>query len=363
MNLDRRRFVSGVGAAGALGLFGGGGARRVAAQASPPAGTPVGAGNGELNLYSSRHYDTDQQLYDGFTAATGTRVNLIEAEADELIERIKAEGANTPADVLLTVDAGRLWRAQEEGLLQPIASAVLEERVPENLREPGSHWFGLSSRVRVLAHSRERVDPEELSTYEALADETWRERLLVRSSSHVYNQSLVGALIDALGAEATGAWAEGVVANFARPPQGGDTDQYLAIAAGEGDVAIVNHYYYLRLLNSADAAEREAAEQIALFFPNQGDGERGVHVNISGGGVVATAPNPVAAVAFLEYLTSDEAQMIFARGNFEYPVVAGIEPDPSLAELGEFRIDPLNASVYGANNEEALLAMLRAGWE
>jgi len=362
MNLDRRRFVAGVGAAGALGLFGGGGARRAAAQASPAAGTPV-AGGGELNLYSSRHYDTDQELYDGFTAATGTRVNLIEADADQLIERIKAEGRNSPADVLLTVDAGRLWRAQQDGLLQPVSSPVLAERVPENLRDPDGHWFGFSRRARVLAYARDRVEPAELSTYEALADPAWRSRVLVRSSSNVYNQSLVGALIEANGAEATEEWAQGLVANFARPPEGGDTDQIKAAAAGEGDVAITNHYYYLRLLNSEDPAEREVAEQTALFFPNQGPGERGVHVNVSGGGVVATAPHPEAALAFLEYLTSAQAQESFARGNFEYPVVDGVPLDPSLEALGTFTADPLNAAVYGANNEEALLLMLAAGWQ
>jgi iron(III) transport system substrate-binding protein len=358
--LDRRRVIAGLGAVGALGVLGNG---RVAAQATPGASPVADLTGQEVNLYSSRHYDTDQALYDGFTGATGGKVNLIEAEADELIERIKAEGRNSPADVLLTVDAGRLWRAQQDGLLQPVTSAVLDERVPANLRDPEGFWYGFSQRVRVLVYAPDRVDPATLSTYEALADPAWEGRILVRSSSNVYNQSLVGALLEENGREAVEAWARGLVANFARSPEGGDTDQIKAVAAGEGDVAISNHYYYLRLLNSDDPAEREVAAQTAIFFPNQGEGERGAHANISGGGVVATAPHPEAALAFLEYLSSTPAQESFARGNYEYPVVAGVPLDPSLAALGEFTADPLNASVYGANNGDALLLMIEAGWE
>jgi iron(III) transport system substrate-binding protein len=358
-HISRRRFVVG---AGALSILGASGIHGVAARQD--LATPaVDFSGGEVNLYSSRHYDTDQALYDGFTELTGARVNLIEAEADELIERIKAEGANSPADVLLTVDAGRLWRAQQEGLLQPVTSDILAERVPENLRDPDGHWFGFSQRARVLVYARDRVDPAQLSTYEALSDPAWDDAVLVRSSSNVYNQSLVGALIAEHGEAAIEEWARGIVANMARPPEGGDTDQIKAVAAGEGDVAIANHYYYMRLLNSDDAADQEVAEATAVFFPNQGPDERGVHVNISGGGVVATAPHPEAALAFLEYLTSPLAQEEFALGNYEYPAVAGVPLDPALETLGPFTADPLNAAVYGENNERALLLMIRAGWE
>lgn len=315
-----------------------------------------------VNLYSARHYDTDDALYDEFTAGTGIRVNLIEGDADQLIERIRAEGRNSPADVLITVDAGRIWRAQEAGLFQKVASPVLAARVPASYRDPEGHWFGFSMRARVIAYARDRVKPGELSTYEALADPRWRRRVLVRSSSHVYNQSLVGALIAAHGEAATEQWARGVVANFARPPQGGDTDQLKALAAGLGDVAIVNHYYYARLLNSTRADERDVAQRVGLFYPNQGRGERGVHVNISGGGVIATAPNREAAVTFLEYLASDNAQRLFARGAFEYPVVPGVPRDPTLLGLRAFKADTLSPRVYGANNARALQLMLRAGW-
>ncbi len=323
---------------------------------------PVFAQGTVLNLYSARHYDTDQALYDGFTAQTGITVNLIEGEADQLIERIKAEGAASPADVLITVDAGRLWRAQSDGLFQPVQSAILDERVPASLRDPAGHWYGFSMRARVIAYSTERVHPSELSTYEALAYSQWQGRGGGRSARDGYNPARAGSLIEAHGLDATESWARGIAANLARPPQGGDQDQIRAIAAGEGDVAITNQYYYLRLVNSSLPADQEVAAKTALFFPNQGPGERGTHVNISGGGVVSTSPNPAAAVAFLEYLTSFEAQSSFSDGNYEWPVVAGAPIHPSLAALGTFSTDTLNARVYGANNHLALLIMNRAGW-
>jgi iron(III) transport system substrate-binding protein len=315
-----------------------------------------------LNLYSARHYDTDQALYDGFTAQTGVQVNLIEGDADQLIERIRSEGANSPADVLITVDAGRLWRAQQAGIFKPVQSAVLDERVPASLRDPEGNWYGFSTRARIFVYSTERVSPSQLSTYEALAEPQWRGKVVVRSSGYVYNQSLMGALIEANGLDATEAWARGIAANLARPPQGGDTDQIKAVAAGEGDVALVNQYYYLRLLNSSKPDEQDIAARTAVFFPNQGPGERGTHVNISGGGVVSTAPNPEAALAFLEYMTSPAAQSSFSDGNYEWPVVDGAPVHPSLQALGRFTIDPLNSRAYGANNQLALLIANRAGW-
>jgi iron(III) transport system substrate-binding protein len=322
--------------------------------------TQLAQAGGTLNLYSARHYDTDNELYQSFTDATGTQINLIEAEADPLIERIKSEGSNSPADVLITVDAGRLWRAEQDGLFEPVTSATLQEAVPENLRHPQGLWYGLSKRARVIMYDRTKVNPAELSTYEALADPKWRGQLLVRSSTHVYNQSLVGSILEANGPEATEEWARGIVANFARPPEGGDTSQIQACAAGVGSLAISNTYYLVRMLKSEDPTEREAAERIGVFFPNQRD--RGTHVNISGAGVLRTAPNKEAAVRFLEHLVSTESQEIFAQGNNEYPVVRGVELDPILASFGEFKEDSLNASVFGRNNEEALRIMDRVGW-
>jgi iron(III) transport system substrate-binding protein len=322
----------------------------------------VRAQAGEVNVYSARHYDTDQALYDGFTAETGIRVNVIQAGEDQLIERMKSEGANSPADVLLTVDAGRLWRAQEAGLFQPVRSEYLEARIPANLREPEGHWFGFATRARVIAYARDRVDPAQLSTYEQLADPMWRGKILVRSSSHVYNQSLVGSLLEANGPEATAEWARGIAANLARDPQGGDTDQLKALAAGEGDLAITNTYYYVRLLKSDKPEDRAVAEAIGIHFPSQGVGERGTHVNVSGAGVAAYAPNRDNAVRFLEYLAGDFAQQSFASASNEYPVVEGVQVDPVLAGLGTFRTDALNARTFGANNQRALLIMNAAGW-
>ncbi len=319
-------------------------------------------GTREVNVYSSRHYDTDDQIFSAFTGETGIKVNILQGGEDQLIERIRSEGANSPADVLVTVDAGRLWRAQQAGILQPISSATLGGRVPANLRDPEGYWWGLTKRARVIMYSAERVSPTELSTYEALADPKWRGRILVRSSGHVYNQSLVGALIETHGADAVEQWARGVVANFARTPQGADTDQLKAVAAGEGDLALTNTYYLVRLAKSSDPAERAVAEKVRPFFPNQGSGERGTHVNISGGGVVASARNRDQAVAFLEFLTSPMAQAVFAQGSSEYPIVGGTPLDPILAAFGSFREDEINAARYGANSALAVTIMDRAGW-
>ncbi|TVQ11005.1 MAG: Fe(3+) ABC transporter substrate-binding protein [Leptolyngbya sp. DLM2.Bin27] len=313
-----------------------------------------------VNLYSARHYDVDDQLYEGFRAATGIRVNLVEAESDQLIERIKSEGQNSPADVLMTVDAGRLWRAEQEGLFQPVNSAALEV-IPDNLRHPDGLWFGLTKRARVLMYNQATVDPAELSTYEDLVDPKWRGRILTRSSNHVYNQSLVGSMIAVHGVDETEAWARGLVANLAREPQGGDTDQIRAAAAGLGDIALSNTYYLARLIKSDRPEDQAVAETMRVFFPNQDD--RGTHVNISGAGVIRSAPNADAAVQFLEYLVSPEAQRIFAEANNEYPVVEGVAIDSVVASFGEFKADSLNAAVFGRNNPEALRITDRAGWQ
>ncbi|MCA1990434.1 MAG: Fe(3+) ABC transporter substrate-binding protein [Coleofasciculus sp. S288] len=324
---------------------------------------PVVAQQPVVNLYSARHYDTDNELYESFTRKTGIKVNLVEADADQLIERIQSEGANSPADVLITVDAGRLWRAKEAGLLQPISSEVLEAAVPENLQDPDNQWFGLSKRARVIIYNRDKVNPSELSSYEDLADPKWKGRILIRSSSNVYNQSLTGSLLAAHGSQKTEEWARGMVANFARPPEGNDTAQIKAAAAGVGDIAIANTYYMVRLMKSDNPEDQAVAEKVRIFFPNQGEGERGTHVNISGGGVVKTAPNKEGAIKFLEHLVSPEAQEIFAKSNNEYPVVEGVSVDPVVEGLGTFKEDGVNAAAFGQNNAEALMLMDRAGWK
>jgi iron(III) transport system substrate-binding protein len=315
----------------------------------------------EVNVYSARHYDTDARLYAGFTEATAIEVNVIESDADQLIERIKAEGANSPADILITVDAGRLWRAEEANILEPVSSEVLEERIPASLRHPEGEWFGLSQRLRIIVYAKDRVEPAEIAAYEDLAEPEWQGRVCIRSSTNIYNQSLVASMIETRGVEETEAWAKGLVENMARPPQGGDTDQIKAVAAGECDVAVVNHYYLVRLIKSDDSEERAVADKVGVVFPNQ-DG-RGTHANISGAGVIATAPHKENAVEFLEYLTTDQAQVYFAEGNNEFPVVEGVELDPILAAWGDIETDDLNAAKYGENNAEAVRLMDRAGWK
>ncbi|WP_421659192.1 Fe(3+) ABC transporter substrate-binding protein [Leptothermofonsia sp. ETS-13] len=317
--------------------------------------------NRVVNLYSARHYDTDTAIYDSFTKKTGIKVNLVEADADKLIERIKSEGSNSPADVLITVDAGRLWRAQEAGLLQPISSNVLKTAIPANLAEPQGYWYGFTKRARIIVYNKDKVKPSDLSTYEDLANPKWKGRLISRTSSHVYNQSLTGSILAVHGPQKTEEWARGIVANFARPPEGNDTAQIKAVASGVADVTFVNHYYVVRLMKSEKPEDKEVASKIGVFFPNQKD--RGTHINISGGGVVKTSPNREAAIQFLDYLASPEAQEIFARSNNEYPVLAKVALDPVLASLGKFKEDKLNAAVYGKNNGEALKIMDRAGWK
>jgi len=314
-----------------------------------------------VNLYSSRHYDTDEALYDTFTNQTGIRINRLEASEDQLLQRLKAEGDKSPADVLITVDAGRLWRAQSMGLLQPVRSAVLEKAIPGHLREPDGYWFGFSKRARIFVVNKDRVKPGELQRYEDLADPKWKGRLLIRSSTNVYNQSLVGALIAVDGEAKTEAWAKAVVGNFARPPKGADTDQIRGVAAGEGDVALSNSYYFARLLASKKPQDQAVVANLLVIFPNQDD--RGAHVNVSGAGVARHAPNRANAIRFLEYLASPEAQRYFTDGNYEFPAVAGVPYDPVIASWQGFREHTLNAATFGKNNEAALKLMDRAGWK
>jgi iron(III) transport system substrate-binding protein len=315
-----------------------------------------------LNLYSSRHYQTDEALYANFTKQTGIRINRIEAGEDALIERVRNEGARSPADVLITVDAGRLWRAEQLGFFQPVKSAVLEARIPSSLRDPAGLWFGFSQRARLIAYNKAKVQPGELPTYESLAEPKWKGRVCMRSSTSIYNLSLMGALIDHLGEAAAEQWARGVASNFARPPRGGDTDQLKSVAAGECDVTVTNQYYYARLMRSARPEERDIADKVGVLFPNQAN--RGAHVNISGAGVMKNAPNREAAVKFLEYLASDEAQRYFADGNNEWPVVASVKPDnPALKALGDFRADALNVALLGRNQPAAQRLYDRVGWK
>lgn len=313
-----------------------------------------------MNLYSARHYSSDTAIYESFTKKTGIKVNLVESPGDKLIERVKSEGANSPADVIMTVDAGNLWRAQEAGLFQPVSSRILT-RLDASLRDPQGHWFGFTRRARVIVYNKARVKPEKLSTYEALADSKWKGRILVRSSGNVYNQSLVGSILAAHGEAKTEDWVRGLVANFARSPEGNDTAQIKAIAAGQGDLALVNTYYLPRLAKSDKAEDREIAAKVGVFFPNQKD--RGTHVNISGGGVAKNAPNKQAAILFLEHLASVPVQEIFAKSNNEYPVQPGVPTDTVLESYGKFKADKLNVSVYGKNNALALKICDRAGWK
>ena len=315
-----------------------------------------------LNLYSSRHYQTDEALYANFTRQTGIKVNRIEAGEDALIERIRNEGERSPADVLVTVDAGRLWRAEQLGFFQPVKSAVLEARIPANYREPSGQWFGFSLRARVIAYNKAKVKAAELPSYESLAEPKWKGRVCMRSSTNIYNLSLMGAMIEHLGEARAEQWAQGVKNNLAREPKGGDTDQLKSVAAGECDVTISNQYYYARLLRSAKPEEREIGERIGVLFPNQAN--RGTHVNISGAGAMKNAPNREAAVKFLEYLASDEAQRYFAEGNNEWPVVAGVKPDnPVLKMLGEFKQDALNVAVLGRNQPGSQRIYDRVAWK
>jgi len=314
----------------------------------------------EVNLYSARQENLIKPLLDDFTRDTGISVNLLTGRADELLQRLRLEGRNSPADVLITVDAGNLHQAKKAGVLSAIESDVLDQRVPESFRDEDGQWYGLSLRARPIMYHKDKVDPSELSTYEALTDPKWRGRICIRSSSNVYNQSMVSAMIASEGSEAASQWVEGLVANLARPPQGGDRDQIRAAAAGVCDIAIANTYYLGAMLAGDDATQREAAEQLGVFFPNQED--RGTHVNISGAGVTTHAPNRENAVRLIEFLTSEEAQRWYAEANQEYPVRPDVPASEVLQAFGDFKMDTLNLSLLGEHNAEAVRIMDRARW-
>jgi iron(III) transport system substrate-binding protein len=314
----------------------------------------------EVNVYSARKEALILPLLKKFQAETGIGFNLITAKADTLLKRLEAEDHSTPADVFITTDAGRLQRAREAGVLQPVDNPVLAARIPENLRDKDNFWFGLSQRARVIFYAKDKVDPTELSTYEALADAKWKHRICIRSSGNIYNQSLVASMIEADGIEQTETWVRGLVANFARKPAGGDTDQLRAAAAGLCDIAIANTYYFGRLVNSDKEKDQKVATSLGVFWPNQ-DG-RGAHINVSGAGITKYAQHREAAERLLEFLVSPESQTWYAEVNNEYPVVADASIPATLMSFGQFKGDSLNLTRLGENNRAAVQLMDRAGW-
>lgn len=320
----------------------------------------------ELNLYSARHYQTDEQLYSNFTKQTGIKLNRIEADDNAILERLKNEGKNSPADVILLVDAARLWRAQIDGLFQPVKSKVLDSRIPANLRGKddgkGAEWYGISTRGRVIVYNKANVKPEDVSTYESLADPKNKGKVCTRSGSHPYMLSLIGSLIEHNGEAATEKWAQGMVANFARPPRGGDTDQIKGVASGECGVALTNTYYYVRLLRSTKPEDKELISKVGFIWPNQQTS--GTHMNISGGAVAKNAPHPEAAKKFLEYLASDEAQAYLANGNNEWPVVStAVAKNPTLESLGKFKAENVSIATIGKNQIAAQRILDRVGYK
>lgn len=316
---------------------------------------------GELNLYSSRHYDTDERLYSDFTEATGITINRIEGKGDELIARMQAEGTNSPADVLLTVDTTRLQRAKDAGVLQSIENATLEDRIPSNLQDADNQWFGFSQRARIIFYNKADVANPPLD-YIALADPAYKGMVCHRSSSNVYSQTLLSAVIENHGEDAATAWAKGVVDNFARDPQGGDTDQLRGLVSGECQVSISNTYYFARALRrDVKGLDKAAMDNIGWVFPAQ-DAE-GAHMNLSGAGVAVNAPNKDNAIKFLEYLASDQAQIYFSAGNDEYPAVEGVELSPSVAALGDYKGDTVNLSDVAKNVPTAQKIFNSVGWK
>lgn len=315
----------------------------------------------EVNVYSGRHYRSDELLFQKFTEQTGIRVNLIKADSDQLINRILLEGENTQADLYITADVGRLVRAVNQGVLQPMPDPKVLSLVPENLREPGGHWVGMSQRARVIVYHRERVQAHELSTYEALADERWRGRILVRSSQSHYNQTLLASIIAANGIEEATAWSRAVVDNMAQSPRGNDRDQVKAIAAGVGDLALINTYYLGLLLHSSNPEERQIAAEVGLFFPNQQG--RGAHVNLSGLGITRYAKNKKNAIKLIRFMLSSESQAFLANENFEYPVLEGAEWPELLQQWGAFKSDSVKISQLGERIPDAMLVFNKTGWQ
>lgn len=309
------------------------------------------AENGTLHIYSSRHYDTDEKLYSDFTEQTGIEIKRVDGKDDALIARLEQEGDLSPADLFITVDAGRLWRAEQAGLFRNVQSEILSQKIPENLRHPEGKWFGFSSRARILVVNSEKIKDNDINSYSDLADPKWKGRVCVRSSGNIYNQSLMASMIAQEGEAAAKEWAQGVLGNLARKPQGGDTDQIKAVAAGLCDVALANSYYFFRLVRSDKEEDQKVVENLKMVFPDQES--KGTHINISGAGVLKNAQNPEAAIKFLEYLTSDTAQNYFANGNNEYPVVDNVKVNDTVEASRSFKKQDLNVIEFGVNQRKA----------
>ena len=316
-----------------------------------------------VNIYSQRHYDVDQIQYDNFEKLTGIKVNVIKANADELIQRMKNEGENSPADLFITVDVGKLWQASDMDLLQKYQDESLTDGITESLLDKNGYWVPVTYRSRILVYSNERVQESELSTYEDLADSKWKGKLLVRSSSNSYNQALLSSLIANLGDEAIKSWTESVVSNFARDPKGNDRDQVKAIAAGQGDIAIVNSYYIGLLLSSENEEEINAGKSVSVFFPNQGEGQRGSHINVSGIALAKNSPNKTNAMKLIKYLTTDEAQETYVNNTYEYSVKQNISPNKIVRNWGNFKKDPLDLNMLGIKRNDAIRIFDAAGWK
>ena len=315
----------------------------------------------DINIYTHRHYNSDKVLFKKFTDITGIEVNVIKGSADQLIHRLQSEGKNSPADILLTVDAGRLVRAKDMGLLEPVSSKILTKNVPEMMRDSENHWFGLSVRARVIAYAKDRIKENELSTYEDLADPKWRGKIVVRSSNNIYNQSLLASLINENGSKKALKWAKSVRNNMARKPRGNDRDQARAVASGVADLAIINTYYLGLLANSSDKADREVAEKLNIFFPNQNG--RGTHINISGVAVTKSSKNKKEAIRFIEFLTDEDNQRIFSEANYEYPLDYNNSKSKIHLKWGRFKADNIDLTILGKNNAEAVKIFDLAGWE
>ncbi len=319
--------------------------------------------SGDVNVYSHRHYDSDTQLFKMFEEKTGIKVNVVKAKADELMKRLEKEGKHSPADIFMTADVGRLYLAQSKGLLQKVDSDYLKEAIPQQLRERDGYWFGLTKRARVIVYNKDTVKPSELSTYEDLTTPKWHKRVLIRKSSNIYNQSLLASMIASKGEKEAKEWAKGMVNNMARTPAGSDRDQMKAVAAGVGDVAVVNTYYVGKLLNSKKSNEVKVGEKMGVFFPNQGEGERGTHINISGAGVTLSSKNRDNAIKLLEFLASPEAQKIFAEANYEYPANPKVKASALIESWGAFKEDQTPLYKYGKYNAEAVKIFDEVNWK
>ena len=317
----------------------------------------------EINIYSQRHYDSDKMQYKKFEEKTGIKVNVTKAGADELIQRLKNEGDNSQADLFITVDVGKLWQASDMGLFQKFNDQKVFDNIDPQFLDKNGYWVPVTYRSRVVVYSNERVKKEDLSTYEDLANEKWRGRLLVRSSSNAYNQALMSSLVANLGPDAVTSWSEAVVKNFARDPKGSDRDQVKAIAAGQGDIAIVNSYYIGLLLASEKEEEINAGKAVSVFFPNQGDGERGAHINVSGIALAKNAPNKENAIELIKYLTSVEGQETYVNNSYEYSVNPNVKPDMIVQAWGEFKKDPVDLNMLGVKRDEAIRIFDKTGWK